>query len=164
MISRQEILGAWTLVSYELRAIDDPHIEFPFGDDAQGFLIYTDDGYMSAQLMRRDRPLYDHPSAAGGTTEQSAAAARGYLAYSGPFDVDEDSGTVRHHASISLYPNWAGGDQVRHADLRDGRLVLVADVVDRFGGGPRHPYLAASPVNGKLLTWRVGDGTPPPGP
>jgi Lipocalin-like domain len=137
MITRQEILGAWALVSYELRAIDGTLIEYPFGDDAQGFLIYTDDGYMSAQLMRRDRPPYDHPSSAGGTIEQSAAAARGYLAYSGPFDVDEDNGTVRHHASISLYPNWAGGDQVRHADLRDGRLVLVADIVGASGSRAR---------------------------
>ncbi len=143
MISRQEILGAWALVSYELRAIDGTLIEYPFGDDAQGFLIYTDDGYMSAQLMRRDRPLYEHPSGAGGTTEQSAAAARGYLAYSGPFDVDEENGAVRHHASISLYPNWAGRDQVRHADLRDGRLVLVADIVDASGSGAR-----------ASLTWR----------
>ena len=102
----------------------------------QGFLIYTDDGYVSAQLMRRDRPPYNHPWGAGGMTEQSAAAARGYLAYSGPFDVDEDNGTLRHHLTVSLYPNWVGGDQVRHGDLRDGcRLVLVADVAGEFGSG-----------------------------
>ena len=146
MISRQEILGAWALVSYELRAIDGTHIEYPFGDDAQGFLIYTDDGYMSAQLMRRHRPLYDRPSGAGGTTEQSARRSARVLAYSGPFDVDEDNGTVRHHASISLYPNWAGGDQVRHADLRDGRLILVADIIDESGSKARATLTWGRPV------------------
>jgi Lipocalin-like domain len=137
MISRPEILGAWRLVSYEVRAMDGTIIDYPFGEDADGFLVYTDDGYMSAQLMRRHRSPYDHPWGVGGLTEQSAAAARGYLAYSGPFDVDEDNGTVRHHASISLYPNWVGGDQVRHAELRDGRLILVAGVDDQFGPGAR---------------------------
>jgi Lipocalin-like domain len=113
------------------------------GEDAQGFLIYSDDGYTSAQLMRCDRAAYDKPSGAGGTTEQSAAAARGYLAYSGPFDVDEETGTVRHHASISLYPTWVGTDQVRHADLCDGFLTRVADIGDGLG-----------PTARAVLTWR----------
>jgi hypothetical protein len=146
MISRQEILGAWTLISYEVRAIDGTLVEYPFGDDAQGFLIYTEDGYMSAQLMRRHRPPYDHPTSAGGTTEQSAAAARGYLAYSGPFDLDEATGIVRHHASVSLYPNWVGGDQIRPGDLRDGRLTLVADVKSESGSRARATLTWGRPV------------------
>ncbi len=146
MISRQEILGAWRLISYAVRPIDGTPIEYPFGEDAEGFLIYTEDGYMSAQLMRRHRPPYDHPTGAGGTTEQSAAAARGYLAYSGPFDLDETTGTVKHHASISLYPNWVGRDQIRHGDLCDGRLTLVADIKDESGSKARATLTWGRPV------------------
>ena len=163
MISRQEILGAWALVSYELRAIDGTLIEYPFGDDAQGFLIYTDDGYMSAQLMRRDRPLYDHPSGAGGTTEQSAAAARGYLAYSGPFAVDEDNGTVRHH----VFPcTRTGLAETRSVTQTCGTVVWFWSQTSstKWDPGPRHPYLAASRVNGKLLPSRCREGTLAPGP
>ncbi len=146
MIARAEILGGWRLVSYEVRAIDATVIDYPFGEDADGFLVYTDDGYMSAQLMRRHRALYDHPWGVGGMTEHSAAAARGYLAYSGSFDVDEDRGTVRHHVSVSLYPNWVGGDQVRYADLADGHLVLVAGVDDQFGPGRAPPLPGDVPI------------------
>jgi hypothetical protein len=105
MISRQEILGAWALISYENRDMNGALIEYPLGKDAQGLLIYTDDGYMSAQLMRCDRAAHDRPSGAGGRPAESAAVARRYLAYSGPFEVDEEAGTVRHHAGISLYRN-----------------------------------------------------------
>ncbi|KZS58429.1 lipocalin-like domain-containing protein [Mycobacterium ostraviense] len=48
-----------------------------------GLIIYTPDGYMSAQIQSSGRPDYDRPVASGGTTEQAAAAAPGYLAYSG---------------------------------------------------------------------------------
>ncbi len=126
MISRPEILGAWALVSYELRALDGTHIEYPFGDDAQGFLIYTDDGYMSAQLMRRHRPLYDRPSGAGGTTEQSAATRgrwRSSLPSPRPPSLPKESSLPRTRErgcleGPTLYPS-------RRSCREDGAVCLV---------------------------------------
>jgi hypothetical protein len=102
---RDDILGTWELVSY---IAEDDHggpITHPLGPDASGLIMYTCDGYMSAQIMRPDRPAFDRPESDGDTLEQAAAAATGYLAYSGPFEVDESTGVVHHEVRVSLLPN-----------------------------------------------------------
>ena len=86
--------------------------------------MYTPDGYMSAQTMTPGRPAYDQPIARGGTTEQAAAAALGYLAYGGPYSVDEVTGVVDHDVVVSLLPNWLGSTQVRHIRLDGDRLTI----------------------------------------
>ena len=52
---RTNLIGAWTLQSYESSSIDGSTVSYPLGAHAQGIIMYTPDGYMSAQLMRSDR-------------------------------------------------------------------------------------------------------------
>ena len=80
----------------------------PMGEDLGGLIIYSPDGYMSGQMMKPGRPAYASGDMEHGTTEELAAAAAGYLAYSGPFYVDEEAATLRHHMAVSLFPNWIG--------------------------------------------------------
>jgi hypothetical protein len=77
---------------------------------------------MSAQIMKPGRPAYDQQIARGGTTEQAAGAALGYLAYSSPYSVDEATGVVHHHVTVSLLPNWLGSIQVW--DTQRGKGVI----------------------------------------
>jgi hypothetical protein len=35
------------------------------------------------------------------------------MAYSGPYQVDERTGAVRHYLKVSLLPNWLNSTQVR---------------------------------------------------
>ncbi|MFZ0903719.1 MAG: lipocalin-like domain-containing protein, partial [Mycobacterium sp.] len=58
---RTEVLGAWELVSYTAQDTHRGPITYPLGPDALGLIMYTADGYMSAQIMRPDRPAYDRP-------------------------------------------------------------------------------------------------------
>jgi hypothetical protein len=81
MTLHDDIRGGWELVSYATQDDRGGPVTFPLGPDAVGLIMYTQDGYMSAQLMRPDRPDYDQPDTAGGTDAQHAAAAAGYLAY-----------------------------------------------------------------------------------
>jgi len=90
--------------------------------------MYTPDGYMSAQIQSAGRPNYDRPVASGGTTEQAAAAALGYLAYSGRYFVDEDTGDIRHQATLSLVPNYLGQFHLRHSDLDGDQLTLSSEL------------------------------------
>jgi len=138
---REDLLGAWHLQSYT--AESDGVVDEPLGPDPLGIIMYTDDGYMSAQLMRRGRPDYDKAVTDGGTPEQTATAATGYLCYSGPFTVDEEADVLSHHVEVSLLPNWVGGNQIRHARLRDDVLELRAELVSRRGASTTH-----------VLTWR----------
>ncbi|BBX73565.1 hypothetical protein MSHI_14710 [Mycobacterium shinjukuense] len=41
--------------------------------------MYTPAGYMPAQIQSAGRPKYDRPVASGGTIDQAAVAALGYL-------------------------------------------------------------------------------------
>jgi hypothetical protein len=93
---RDTLVGAWTLVCYTERSLPDGPVTYPHGPDALGLILYTPDGYMSVQIMTRGRPSCDRPVTDGGTLEQSAPAATGYLAYSGPYSVDGSTGDVHH--------------------------------------------------------------------
>ena len=129
-----KLIGAWELVSYVERDSPDGPARYPHGEDALGLIMYTPDGYMSAQIMTPGRPAYDQPIARGGTTEQAAAAALGYLAYSGPYSVDESTGVVDHHVAVCLLPNWLGSTQVRHTQLDEDRLTISSTTALADGG------------------------------
>jgi hypothetical protein len=120
---RDQIVGAWRLESYTTRNANG-QVRAPLGPDADGFIIYTPDCYMSAQMMARSRPEYASDDWLQGAGEELRAAAAGYLAYSGPFSVDEEQRIVRHHIAVSLFPNWLGDVQVRRARLEGDILTL----------------------------------------
>jgi hypothetical protein len=117
--------GAWTLVSYEqLKA--GAEVAYPMGKDALGRLSYDPDGRMAAQLMRRDRQRFASSSRYHGTAEEVRAAFESFLAYYGPYRIDEKAGTVIHHVECCSFPNWVGTDQVRRFEFDGARLVLYA--------------------------------------
>lgn len=122
----ERLIGSWQLVSYSTRNADD-QVRYPLGTDAQGLIIYTPDGYMSAQIMSVGRAPYDSQRVHGGTPAERDAAAAGYLAYSGPFRVDEAESIVWHDVQLSLYPNWVGGVQKRYAHFDGDLLTLSSD-------------------------------------
>ncbi|MEK8044590.1 lipocalin-like domain-containing protein, partial [Burkholderia contaminans] len=71
---REQLVGAWRLVSYEIRPRDGSAVTYPLGRDARGWILYTPDGYMSAQLMAAGRPPYADGDLQGGTADERAAA------------------------------------------------------------------------------------------
>lgn len=105
----------------------------PFGPDPQGFLIYTADGFVSAQLMRTGRSAFHSSDWHHGTPEEYLASGSGYIAYSGTYEVEEEA-MVTHIPSVSLLPNLIGARQCRSIDLEGDRLVLRAAGVPVAGG------------------------------
>ncbi|MCW2654326.1 MAG: lipocalin-like domain protein [Mycobacterium sp.] len=131
---QERLIGSWKLVSYEARSEDGRAVIYPLGRDAKGYILYTPDGYMSAQIMRLNRPRYQTADPSGGTDAQSSLAARGYLAYSGPYRVEDDA-VVLHEPEVSLFPNWVDETLSRRAALVDGRLELSTTTPVQFGQG-----------------------------
>jgi hypothetical protein len=136
---RDRLVGAWRLAEFSVTA-QDGSVTYPMGEDVEGLIIYTPDGYMSAQLMEPGRPSYASGEFIHGTTEEEAAAAAGYVAYSGPFYADEESRTVRHHMSVSLFPNWIDDTQERFVELEGDTLTISAAPV-LVEGSERTPRL-----------------------
>lgn len=75
----QGLVGAWELVSFHV-ALPDGSRAHPLGPDAEGYILYTADGFMSADLMQRGRAPYASGDVQRGTPEEMTAAASGYVA------------------------------------------------------------------------------------
>jgi Lipocalin-like domain len=148
---RTNLIGGWTLQSYEARSIDGSTVTYPLGAHAQGIIMYTPDGYMSAQLMRSDRLKLSDDDMQPDSLDELAAAASGYLSYSGPYRVVRDD-LIAHHIAISLLPNWIGGTQYRAARLHGSVLEL----------SPPAPILIGGERLNARLVWRrvITDGEP----
>jgi hypothetical protein len=140
---RAKLIGAWTLQSYESSSVDGSDVTYPLGVDARGIIMYTPDGYMSAQLMRADRAPFDRDDPHHPRDSELAAAGGGYLSYAGPFTVI-NGGLVAHHVEVSLLPGWIGGIQYRTARLEQSLLEL---------GPPEPMIIDGIPRNAKLV-WR----------
>ena len=121
---RVEFVGVWRLQSMEVHSRDGKST-YPFGEDASGYICYTKEGFMSVSIMRRERGQYSSNDYLGGTIDERAAAAHGYLSYCGPYETTEDR--VIHHVEMSLFPNWIGQDLVRFYRFDGDRLFLTTD-------------------------------------
>ena len=116
----ERFAGAWRLRSFEVEN-ERGQRTFPMGEDADGFILYTQDGFMSGSLMEQGRALFQVDDLMGGSVEEQAMAARGYITYSGCYTIHEDR--VRHHVEISLFPNWIGRTQERFFAFEGDELV-----------------------------------------
>ena len=81
---REALIGAWQLVACVETDVETGEIFLPMGPHPAGFILYTPDGYMSAQLSSPDRADFASDDMYRGTPEDSVAAGTSYLAYSGP--------------------------------------------------------------------------------
>lgn len=140
---RDRLIGAWTLQSYIATPMDGSPPFHPLGEDAQGLLLYTPDGYMSAQLMRPGRPAFASGDWFDGTPQEYEKSAA-YVAYSGRFHVDEITSTLTHDVSVSFFPNWLGQAQIRSAELAADVLRLI----------PAAPIKSGGQDTTSCLTWR----------
>jgi hypothetical protein len=130
---RDRLIGAWELVDVVEVPEDGSPPRHPFGERPIGFILYTPDGYMSAQIMRRRRP-----TVCGEwtdlTAEECGQQAKGYLAYSGPYAVDEETGALTHTMAVSLFPGWLGQTQPRVVRL-EGESLELSTAAPVWSGG-----------------------------
>jgi hypothetical protein len=113
---RERLIGGWRLAGFSVAAGDGGELDHPLGDNPLGAILYTPDGYMSAQL------------ATPGAYEAGQEPNGYYIAYSGPYEVDEQTRTVFHHVQVSVIPSWSGTTLIRRAQFREpGMLVLCEE-------------------------------------
>jgi len=141
---RQRLIGAWKLVSYQEIPVDGSDPFEPLGHDPHGIIMYTPDGYMSAQPSKPGRPNFASGDWFAGTAEDYQAEATSYIAYSGPFHVDEDKQTLTHSMFVSLFPDWTGQTQPRLVGL-DGDILYL---------GSASPIQSGGKTVKSVLTWR----------
>ncbi|HQN18174.1 MAG TPA: lipocalin-like domain-containing protein [Syntrophobacteraceae bacterium] len=124
-MGKDPFTGAWKLIACEFKSADG-HIDFPFGHNPLGMIIYDASGNMAVQIIRADLPKFVSDDKYNGTREEVKAAFEGSLAYFGRYEVDEAAGTVTHHVVGSSFPNWTGSDQTRYFLFSGKQLTLSA--------------------------------------
>jgi len=107
----------------------------PWGTDVRGRLTYDRAGHVSLQIAKVGRERFASDDLETGTPAEIRCAWDSYHAWFGRFTVGLDEQSVIHHIEASLFPNWAGVDQMRLVTLEDDGLVLRSKPMP-YGGEP----------------------------
>ena len=138
------IVGTWRLFDWRTEYSDGRAPTLPFGENPEGLLVYSPDGWMNASICRPNRPQMSSPSLKHAPIHERLDAIDSFMNYGGPYSFP-DHDHVRHEVVIALYPNLIGSDQVRRMRF-DGSDTLVLSAEDA---------LPDSPVKRKhSLTWK----------
>lgn len=135
MINKDHIQGTWKLLSWQILYGDD-QVANPYGEFPNGQLIYSHDGYMSAQLSTAQRPSLGGSSIRRLTDDQRRELLEGFFAYAGRYSVHNNK--ITHHVTQSMNPDFIGHDQVRDASLNADVLTLQGEETDGKGNKRLH--------------------------
>ena len=138
---RDQLVGSWELVSYMEQPLIESRPNYPMGERPMGPVMYTPDGYMSAQLMRSNPSHFVSDDWFKATPEEYGRAVSTYFAYAGPFRVDEEKSVVTHIVLVSLFPNWIGQKQQRVRELKAINYIFSTAAPIQAGGRSLNAYL-----------------------
>jgi hypothetical protein len=134
MISKDDLIGTWQLESWAIGYADSEEFTYPYGEEPQGLLLYSNDGWMSASIARPGRALLPEDVSYRKLPDAlKAEAFSSYFHYAGRYQVVD--GDVVHYVTQSLNPNFPGTEQLRHAELDGHTLVLSGK--DEVSGAKR---------------------------
>ncbi|MBI5570442.1 MAG: lipocalin-like domain-containing protein [Desulfomonile tiedjei] len=89
----KHIVGSWRLV-HSISINADGERVYPYGEDAIGYISYSDTGIMAVQISRKSRE--ERPD--------RARLEADYLAYFGRYEIDTEKQVVRHYVEGQLFP------------------------------------------------------------
>lgn len=115
-----DLSGVWIFQKETNATPAGEEVQVP-GPAYEGVLIYTPDGYVSANLMPKDRSWNVDTAKAEELRESFEGSSTGYA---GRYEVDVEAGTVVHIPSVSLDPADTGRKLVRSYTLDKDTLKL----------------------------------------
>lgn len=107
----------------------------PWGTDVRGRLTYDGAGHVALQIAKGGRRPFASDDLEAGTPDEVRRAWDGYHAWFGRFTVSPDEQSVVHRIEASLFPNWAGAEQIRWVTVGEDELVLRSEPLT-YGGEP----------------------------
>jgi hypothetical protein len=127
---RERIIGAWKLDSYIAYPTPESPIQrptFPMTKNVTGFIMYTPDGYLSAQMLIPGQHSFKRGE---GEEPQWAEAGKRFFAYCGPYYISNEGPgreeVLRHTFQVCNLPGWIGDVQVRtHRFEEDGQVLVL---------------------------------------
>lgn len=126
--------GSWQLVLWDIRYGDGRPPSLPYGEQANGLIVYTAD-HMSACIARPERARLSSESVRSAPEAERLAAFESYFQYAGPYRLQTVNGRLQvvHQVTHALNPNFVGTEQVRNVDF-DAEGVLTLSASDTVPG------------------------------
>lgn len=115
----------WSLITYQSED-KNGNINYPLGEDAEGYIVFTDRNILSVQLMapNRAKEVSTNEIESMNTPVEQQMAKFGYHAYSGPFSIEEDEAILTTNVELSLISDYIGSQQRRKASIEGNKLHL----------------------------------------
>jgi hypothetical protein len=104
--AREQIVGAWTLVSVTSETDDGKRGE-PFGPSPKGVIIFSNDGHFSLFQSRAEIPKIVANDRAKATAEEAQGIVASSIAYYGTYTIDESAKMMVVNVAASTYANVA---------------------------------------------------------
>jgi len=123
-IDASSLIGAWKLVSYEVRK-PDGGVFLPMGSEPTGYYIISPEGYSNVCLTPGNRPK---SASDNRLTDAEKIDAANVIFYAGKYEVVSNDLIVR--PDVSFLPNWVGTVVVRHVKLENNLMMLSAFLKD----------------------------------
>jgi Lipocalin-like domain len=139
-----QFVGTWQLQRWQCIYEDGAATE-PFGAGAEGLLLCSADGWMSACIMAPGRARLSTANPREAPDAERAAAFDGYFSYAGRWRILD--GRVQHEVTLALNPGMVGTLQLRDAEFSDHGLTLSATEPVR-GGTRLHRLEWRRPASG----------------
>lgn len=117
--SPSQVLGTWSLESFEIEDLQKQIS--PWGQDANGLLIYSDTGHVSVAINK---------VIARTSENESEDIFDSILFYAGTFRIEGT--TIRHQVTNASNPSRIGKEMIRYATL-DGEVMTLVTPQEAFG-------------------------------
>jgi hypothetical protein len=122
-------VGTWELESFTEISRDGSFVE-PMGKNPQGFLLYTEDGIVSAQLSGPGSSQNDPSSEESWASNGSQQNATSYIGYCGSFTVNSELQEVVHIPIVAHARKLVGRALHRKFRFDEDRLTLKTSTVE----------------------------------
>lgn len=145
VIEPTDIVGTWLLKHFAI-SIEGRAPLFPFGEDAEGMILYGATGHMSAVLSRRSRPPLGASrleTSSRTSPSRRAEAFDSYLSYAGRWRIEGNA--VIHTVTMAMVPELVGQEMVRTASLHGGMLHLTYTIVPPSNNARNYELIWARP-------------------
>lgn len=115
----------WSLVTYQSED-KNGKINYPLGEDALGYIIFTEENILAVQLMAADRTQVVPKEVLEkmNTVVEKEMKELGYHAYSGSFSVNEETSVLTTNVEMSVISTYVGSKQKRKAEIKEDKLYL----------------------------------------
>ena len=126
-----ELFGSWRQLSGRYVDVETGEERPGLSRAPNGYIHFSRNGRMFNVTVdsARQRPAGPKP-----TAEEAEALYRTIIAYTGTFSVEGDK--VYFDLDVSWNESWTGSRQTRTWALKNGQLLISADIVNPMTGKP----------------------------